>query len=204
MFVALDPGAGRAWLARPRGAVEPLDTLGGEPWGRVDLERERELEGVGRGLDRARIVSAALLAGLGRRLVDDASEHARTRRQFGRTLGEFQAVAHPLAQRAIELDASAALARVAALHHDEGAPAAPALAAAARLAARGAALEAAATAHQVFGAVGVTVEGPAFFASRRVRQLASAPLGDAPARETVLARHGSVEPDARTPAGGAP
>jgi hypothetical protein len=41
--------------------------------------------------------------------------------------------------------------------------------------------------HQVFGAIGITLEGPAFHVSRRIRQLAAWP-GEAAAREVVLAR----------------
>jgi hypothetical protein len=41
------------------------------------------------------------------------------------------------------------------------------------------------TGHQVFGAVGITVEGPAFHVSRRIRQMASRPAAAA-AREAVL------------------
>ena len=41
-------------------------------------------------------------------------------------------------------------------------------------------------AHQVFGAIGITLEGPVFRVSRRLRQLASQPPTDAAAREAVL------------------
>ena len=62
-----------------------------------------------------------------------------------------------------------------------------AAAGAARLSARGAGLTAAHVAHQVFGAIGITLEGPVFRVSRRLRQLASQPPTDAAAREAVLA-----------------
>ena len=41
--------------------------------------------------------------------------------------------------------------------------------------------------HQVFGAVGITLEGPAFPLSRRIRQLASSPPGADTARSVLLA-----------------
>jgi hypothetical protein len=44
--------------------------------------------------------------------------------------------------------------------------------------------------HQVFGAIGVTLEGPAFHISRRIRQLASRSPGHASLRELVLEGHG--------------
>jgi alkylation response protein AidB-like acyl-CoA dehydrogenase len=79
------------------------------------------------------------------------------------------------------------LARCAAAAFDAREARAGELAAAAHLSARGAALESASTGHQVFGALGVTLDGPAFPASRRIRQLASLPPGPARAREAVLA-----------------
>jgi len=86
----------RAWRARPAGPVEPVDTLGGEPWGRAALEREEDLGDAERALAVYDTALAAYLAAAGQRLVDDTAEHARTRRQFGRPIGDFQAVAHPL------------------------------------------------------------------------------------------------------------
>ncbi len=196
VFVETD-GA-RAWLARARGPVAPVATLGAEPWGRVDLERGPELGPCAHAFALADLALAAYLAAAGQRLVDAASEHARTRRQFGRPIGDFQAVAHPLADCAMRLGAARDLARRAAAGFDAADVRAAAgfdaadvrveeLAAAAHLSARGAALEAASTSHQVFGALGVTLEGPAFLASRRIRQLASLPPGAARAREAVLA-----------------
>lgn len=180
----------RVFRARPRGAVERVETLGAEPWGRVELERERELDGAERGRDLFHLSLAAYLAAAGRRLLEDASEHARNRRQFGRPIGDFQAVAHPLADCAIRLDAATALARRAAERFDDAAPDAPSAAATARLSAGRAALEAAYTAHQVFGAIGVTLEGPVFHVSRRIRQLVSLVPGVDDAREALLAELG--------------
>jgi alkylation response protein AidB-like acyl-CoA dehydrogenase len=122
--------------------------------------------------------------------VEDAAEHARTRKQFGRAIGEFQAVAHPLADAAIALDGAAVLARSAAWRIDaRGGHAAEtsAWAAAARLSAVRAALGAVHTCHQAFGAVGITVEGPAFHVSRRIRQVASLPPSERRARPAILA-----------------
>jgi hypothetical protein len=180
-----------AWLCRPRGAVEPVETLGGEPWGRVALEREAVLDGVERAHAVYEIALAATLAGAGLRLVDDTAEHARTRKQFGRAIGEFQAVAHPLADAHIALSGAQTLARSAAWHLDEGHEAeARARAAAARLAAHRAAVDAAHACHQLFGAIGITLEGPVFHVARRIRQLASQPPGEEPARAALLARLG--------------
>jgi alkylation response protein AidB-like acyl-CoA dehydrogenase len=185
VFVELDGEA--AWLAEPVGAIEAVATLGGEPWGRLALERRRALAGATRARALGDLALAAWLAAAGRRLVEDAAAHAQARRQFGRPIASFQAVSHPLAAAAIDLDAAATLARVAAWHWDAGDTRAVGLAAAARLAAASAAPAAARAAHQTFGAQGVTVAGPAFHVSRRIVQLALGAPGVERAREVVLA-----------------
>lgn len=179
-----------AWLAEPIGAIEPVATLGGEPWGRVALVRRAPLAATPRAQQLAQIALAAYLAAAGRRVVDAAADHARSRRQFGRAIAGFQAVSHPLADAVIALDSAATLARVAAWEWDAGAPQAALRAAAARLSASRAAEFAAHAAHQVFGALGVMRDGPVFFASRRILQLAAAPPGASPARATLLASLG--------------
>ena len=178
---------GRAFRARPAGPVARVETLGGEPWGRVALVRGEELPGIERALAVYEIALAAWLAGAGLGLVEATAEHARTRRQFGRAIGEFQAVAHPLAECWIRLGAAETLARAAAWRFDAGEPGARATAAAARLSARRAALEAAHVCHQLFGAEGITLEGPVFHVTRRIRQLASQAPDEASACEALLA-----------------
>lgn len=184
LFLVLE--GGRVFAGAPRGEVRRLDTLGGEPWGEIELERGPELEGYPRAVAVFHLALASYLAAAGRRLLDDACEHARTRQQFGRPIGDFQAVAHPLADCAIRLEAATALARLAADRLDADGAEAPAAAAAARLSAGRAALEAAYTAHQVFGAVGITLEGSVFHLSRRIRQWVSLPPGEDDARATLL------------------
>jgi alkylation response protein AidB-like acyl-CoA dehydrogenase len=193
LFIELD--GERAWRCAAAGEVAPVATLGGEPWGRVTLARESELGSVQRGLALYDLTLAAILAAAGQRLVAVTAEHARTRKQFGRAIGEFQAVAHPLADCAMHLDAAAGLARSAACRFDaaasdaadsDAAAAARPFAAAARMSACRAAVAAAHGCHQLFGALGITTEGPVFHVSRRIRQLASQPPCEEPAREAVL------------------
>ena len=191
LFVELDGES--AFLARPRGAIEPVATLGGEPWGRLALERTAALGSARRALALHDVVLAAYLAAAAGRLVADAAEHARTRKQFGRAIGEFQAVAHPLADAWNAAGAAATLARRAAFAFDHAgadAPAAYTASAAARLSAARAGLAAVHVCHQAFGAIGITLEGPAFHVSRRIRQLATHPCGDAPAHAALLAAFG--------------
>jgi hypothetical protein len=185
-FLALD--GTKLFRASARGAVDPVATLGGEPWGRVELELGAPLAADARAWALHDLAFAAYAAAAGRTLVAAAADHARTRRQFGRPIGAFQAVAHPLADARIRVDAAATLARVAAHAWDHAAADARPRAAAARLSATGAALFAAHTAHQVFGALGITTEGPVFHVSRRIRQLASQPPSADAARDALLAR----------------
>jgi alkylation response protein AidB-like acyl-CoA dehydrogenase len=185
LFLAVDGDAIRR--ATPRGEIAPEATLGGEPWGRVALDLGEALPASERAFALHDMAFAAYTAAAGAALVARAAEHARTRRQFGRAIGEFQAVSHPLADCAIRCDAARLLARAAACAVDADEPDAAARAAAARLSARAAALDAAHTAHQVFGAQGIAVEGPVFHVSRRIRQLASQPPDDRRTRAAVLA-----------------
>ena len=192
LFIEFD--GERAWLARSAsgGPAEGVTTLGSESWGRLELLRERELDGVARAHQVSQMALAAYLAAAGQRLVEDAAEHARTRMQFGKAIGEFQAVAHPLADCYMRLSAATTLARAAAseLERAGGGERSAALCAAARLSASAASLEAAYVCHQVFGAIGITLEGPVFHISRRIRQLASQPPGDRGDRESLLASFG--------------
>ncbi len=188
-FIALD--AGRAYRARPAGAIEPVATLGGEPWGRVELLRGAELPGAPAALAAGRLACAALLAAAGRRALEIAAEHARTRKQFGRALGEFQAVAHPLADAWTRIAATEMLARAAAHDVDADGTEALALAAAAWLSARRSALVAVQRAHQTLGAVGITLEGPLFALTRRIRQWASLALGE-PDASALVRRHAGL------------
>jgi alkylation response protein AidB-like acyl-CoA dehydrogenase len=140
------------------------------------------------------IVTAAYLVGAAWHLLRDASEHAATRKQFGKTLGQFQAVTHPLADCTIGLTGSQTLARAAACSLDGGdSEEAERLAAGALVAARRAGLTTAFTCHQVFAGIGVTLEGPAFHITRRIRQLASSPPADTREQDRLLADAGLGE-----------
>jgi len=186
--VFLELAGERIFRARPAGDVEPVAMLGAETWGRAALERGAEVEGAGPALVLVRLLRAAQVGAMGRRLVEDASQHAAIRKQFGRPIGDFQAVAHPLAECAIRLDSAAALARAAAFHFDAGdAAAARRFAAAAHVSSSEAALQAAFVSHQVFGAIGITLEGPVFHVSRRIQQLAAEPPGRDASRALLLA-----------------
>ncbi len=197
LFLEID--GDRVFRAQPDGLLEPVETLGGEPWGRGALERREELADGAVGVVLMRLVLAAQSAALGERLVQDASRHALVRKQFGRPIGDFQAVAHPLADCSMRLSAAASLARAAAFRFDEGAAReARRFAAAAHMSAGEASLEAAYVCHQVFGAIGITLEGPVFHLSRRIRQLASQAPSRTSARNWLLEDAGFPLAEAQT------
>ena len=172
---------------RLRGEIEPVDTLGGEVWGLVECERVADLPDSGRALVLYRIAVAAYLVGAADALIQAAAGYARTRRQFGQPIGQFQAVAHPLADCHIRLGSARLLARSAACQLDRGEAGARLEGCAAHLSARRAAREAAYVCHQVFGAVGITLEGPAFHLSRRIMQLAGSGPSIGAATEALYA-----------------
>ncbi|MCX4727934.1 acyl-CoA dehydrogenase family protein [Streptomyces sp. NPDC090052] len=187
--VFIETDGERAWLARPAGEVNPLETLGNEPWGRVPLERVLPLEGVREGTDLSNMALAGYLWGAGKRVLDAAVEHARTRVQFGRAIGTFQAVAHPIANAGLGLEAAEKLIKVAARAVDHGHPQASGLASAARLSASRAAMDAAFVSHQTHGAMGYSVEGPVGHIAQRIRQLSMLPSHANETGEQVLAMY---------------
>lgn len=141
------------------------------------------------GTARHDVALAAYLTGAGRRLLDTAAEHARTRVQFGRTIGSFQAVAHPIVTAGVGLTSAEKLTTMAALAIDEDHRDGRVLAVSARLSACRAAVEAALVAHQTLGAIGYSVEGPIGNVAHRVRQLATLPGYASDLGEQVLANY---------------
>lgn len=88
------------------GVEVPPDRLVGEP--------NRGWEYLKSGLLFERIAGAAAYCGSAQAIVDLALEHARTRRQFGSPIGNFQSIAHLLADMQTAVAAATALTRQAA------------------------------------------------------------------------------------------
>jgi alkylation response protein AidB-like acyl-CoA dehydrogenase len=142
---------------------------------------------VARAMRLGTLASAALLLGAGRGLLETTAEHARTRVQFGRPIGAFQAVKHALADVLIGLEFARPLVYAAAIALDEGAVTAARDVAGARVACSDAANRAARTALQVHGAIGYTRECDVSLWLAKVRALSSAWGSQAEHRATVLA-----------------
>lgn len=104
------------------------------------------------------LASAAQLLGAGAALLDMAVEYARQRVQFGRPIGQFQAVKHLLADVLVDIELARPLLYGAAVALAERSSSAGRDVSAARIACGDAAYRAARTALQVHGAVGYTAE----------------------------------------------
>lgn len=77
---------------------------------------------INRHLERERITLAANYIGCARSTLDEAVAYAKERRQFGRSIGQFQVIAHSLADMATELEAGRWMTAVAAWRYDQGLP----------------------------------------------------------------------------------
>ncbi|MEU4454723.1 acyl-CoA dehydrogenase family protein [Nocardioides sp. NPDC023903] len=109
-------------------------------------------------LDLGTLACSAQLHGAGLRLLDDSVAYVKQRTQFGRPIGEFQAVKHLLADVRVALDFAAPLVHNAAVELDAGTPTSGRAVSAAKVAAGDAAYLASRTALQVHGAIGYTRE----------------------------------------------
>ncbi|MFF8414483.1 acyl-CoA dehydrogenase [Streptomyces omiyaensis] len=115
--------------------------------------------------DLAAVLFAADACGTAARAVETAAEHARTREQFGRPIGQFQGVKHLCADMLVRLEQARALTWDAArAAHDPARPLVAALAAATALdAAHGCAKDCI----QILGGIGFTWEHDAHLLLRR-------------------------------------
>src|SRR2546429_1077277 len=93
------------------------------------VPRENVMGEVGKGykiaietLNEGRIAIGAQMIGLARAALDHAVAYARERKQFGKTIGEFQAVQFDLAKMATEIEAARLLVYNAARLRDAGRP----------------------------------------------------------------------------------
>ncbi|MFI5612195.1 acyl-CoA dehydrogenase family protein [Amycolatopsis sp. NPDC051903] len=134
-----------------------------------------------RAFDLGALLTSALLLGAGRWLLDTSVTHAKTRRQFGREIGRYQALQHLLADVATALELATPLLHGAAVSGD------PTDVSATKAACGDAAYLAARTALQVHGAIGYTAEHPLGLRLTRVRALVGAWGTPAVHRGRVLA-----------------
>jgi alkylation response protein AidB-like acyl-CoA dehydrogenase len=109
---------------------------------------------------RFRAAAAAEALGVAQRALDLGVEHAKTRTQFGKPIGTYQAVSHPLAQTYTDVELSRSLVYWAAWCVAEEDERAAIAAAAAKAFATEAAVVACERSIQVHGGIGFTWEHP--------------------------------------------
>lgn len=143
-------------VGEPVRSVDPARRLFRLTPGAVVAEGDAVAEAGALAFDTGALAAAAQLLGAGRALLHAATEYAKQRKQFGKPIGEFQAVKQKLADVLIALDLAEPLLFRAALTLAEPSRARDVSAAA--LACADAAHTAARAALQVHGAIGYTAE----------------------------------------------
>ncbi|MET7783818.1 acyl-CoA dehydrogenase family protein [Streptomyces sp. NPDC005388] len=141
-------------------------------------------------LDMASVGLAAEQAGGARRCLETSADYARTRHQFGRPIGSFQAVKHKCADMLVQVELAEASAREAARLAAEGADDFPVAAAVAHACCSRAYMFAAMENIQVHGGIGFTWEHPAHLYFRRAKSSQLLFGGPAVYHERLLDRLG--------------
>ena len=150
--------------------VVPVESLFAYPYGRLESVDGLAVQRFGRDmvapvLRRWRLSIAVEAAGLMEAALDTVLEHVKTRKQFGRALGSFQAVQHRLATAASTANATKWLALRAAWSDDE------AICAMAATYAQDAIPLFTYDLHQFCGAMGLTLEFPLHLWTYRLKAL---------------------------------
>jgi alkylation response protein AidB-like acyl-CoA dehydrogenase len=163
--------AGLAFVATPARRL----AVGGPVWDAVEDA-----------LDLVRVALAGEQAGGARRALEFTVDYAKTRAQFGRLIGSFQAIKHMAADLLLESESAISAARAAARSLADGAPDAKAAVSLAAFACANAFSTVTASAIQMHGGIAFTWAHPAHLYLRRAR--ADAQLFGTPAayRERYL------------------
>ena len=122
-------------------------------------------------LDRVRCTVGAAACGMAARALAEALGHAKTRRQFGKPIAEFQLIQEKLARMATDLTAARLLVYRAAWEKDRGAPRVTLEAAMAKAFATEAAQRIVDDAVQILGGRGVLADNPVDRLYRSIRAL---------------------------------
>ena len=189
--LAVTPAREAGLVTRAQRCFDDTALMGSAVFEWVPVPASSVLSGPGarQALDRlmaaGALLAAAEAAGAADRVFSLACGYAAQRRQFGRSIGSFQALRHLLADAYVRAESGWSAVRYAAAAFDEGAPeAAQAVSVAKAYVSRGA-REITHTAMQVFGGIAFTAEHPAHRFLRRVCVRAQQ-FGDAAYHERLL------------------
>jgi len=125
-------------------------------------------------LDHAALITAAQLVGVADAMLEQATDYAKNRSQFGQPIGSFQAVKHHLATTVVKIEFAKPVIQRAAIALEEGSPSASVHVSHAKLAASDAAWAMSETAIQTHGAMGYTYEVDLHFWMKRAWALSGA------------------------------
>ena len=145
----------------PQRSVDPsrqIDAITDDTAGVVLASGPRVAESAVRAVELGTLMVSAQLLGAARMMLEMSTAYALQREQFGRPIGEFQAVKHHLADVAVAVELTRPLVHGAAVALDARSPDACRDVSAAKVAAGQAADRAARAALQVHGAIGYTQE----------------------------------------------
>jgi alkylation response protein AidB-like acyl-CoA dehydrogenase len=145
------------------------------------------LSALGRGRDIATVGLVAEMVGGMQRLLDLTVEYAKTRKQFGRPIGQFQAVQHQCADMLLYTESSRSAAYYAAYAIQEGIPEARLAVSVAKAYASDAYREVGNRAIQVHGGMGFTWENDAHLYYRRAK-VSELMFGDASHHREQIAK----------------
>jgi acyl-CoA dehydrogenase len=165
MVAVVRQGAGRVTADRNL-ALEPRDALAFDGAAVVAAAPAGDRLDAGGVLVYGAMIRAAQMAGALESLLEQSVRYATERKQFGRPIGNFQAIQHNLAIVAGHVAAAGIAAENAFRAADRGTPAFEV--AAAKVRAGEAAGVSAGLAHQVHGAIGFTYEHSLHFSTRRL------------------------------------
>lgn len=213
LVVVAETDAGPTLFAVPSDApglsVEPLTTMDQtRTFSRVEFRKAvgRRIgapgtasQPVGHAIRLAQAAIALECVGGAQQCLGLAVEHARTRRQFGRPIGSFQAVQHQLADALLRVESARSAAWYAAWCADFAPDQFPTYAALAKAYCTEAYLEVAGTCIQVHGGIGITWEHDAHLHLKRA-QGSQAYLGSPSAQRRWLAAQTGLTPTAKSAA----
>src|SRR4051794_8946499 len=154
------------------GKLEKKKGIKGSPTGelyfddcRIPADRMIGAEGTGfktalRTLDHTRLTIGAQALGIAQGAIDYCIGYVKERKQFGRPIGDFQAVQFMIADMAMKLEAARLLVYTAAARAERGEPNLGFLSAASKCYASDVAMEVTTDAVQLFGGYGYTTDFP--------------------------------------------
>ena len=174
-LMVIDRGAPGV-VVRPLRSLDPTRSLAQVGFDDVEVDTERVLGVPGQGfsvlrraLDAAAVSVSAEMCGVAQRAMELSVEHAKTRQQFGRPIGSYQAISHRCADMLVQVESARSLTHYAAWALDNQVPEAGLAASMAKAYAGDAARWVTSTAIQVHGGIGFTWEHDAHLLFKRAK-----------------------------------